>query len=39
MDVVIMGFVTPAILQQWDISRAAFGLVISAALFGWSWAR
>ena len=34
MDVAIMGFVTPSILQEWDISRAAFGLVISAAPFG-----
>jgi AAHS family 4-hydroxybenzoate transporter-like MFS transporter len=34
MDVAIMGFVTPAILQEWDVSRAAFGLVISAAPFG-----
>jgi AAHS family 4-hydroxybenzoate transporter-like MFS transporter len=34
MDVAIMGFVTPAILQEWDISRAAFGIVISAAPMG-----
>jgi MFS transporter, AAHS family, 4-hydroxybenzoate transporter len=34
MDVAIMGFVTPSILQEWDVSRAAFGLVISAAPFG-----
>ena len=34
MDVAIMGFVTPAILQEWDISRPAFGIVISAAPFG-----
>ena len=34
MDVAIMGFVTPAILQEWDISRPAFGVVISAAPFG-----
>ena len=34
MDVAIMGFVTPSILQEWDISRAAFGIVISAAPFG-----
>lgn len=34
MDVAIMGFVTPSILQEWDISRAAFGVVISAAPFG-----
>ncbi len=34
MDVAIMGFVTPPILQEWDISRSAFGFVISAAPFG-----
>ena len=34
MDVAIMGFVTPSILQEWDISRPAFGVVISAAPFG-----
>ncbi|HUE65595.1 MAG TPA: MFS transporter [Rhizomicrobium sp.] len=34
MDVAIMGFVTPSILQDWNISRPAFGLVISAAPFG-----
>ena len=34
MDVAIMGFVTPPILQEWNISRPAFGLVISAAPFG-----
>jgi hypothetical protein len=26
MDVAIMGFVTPSILQEWDISRPAFGI-------------
>jgi len=34
MDVAIMGFVTPPILQDWNISRPAFGFVISAAPFG-----
>lgn len=34
MDVAIMGFVTPPILQEWNISRPAFGIVISAAPFG-----
>ena len=34
MDVAIMGFVTPSILLEWDISRPAFGIVISAAPFG-----
>jgi AAHS family 4-hydroxybenzoate transporter-like MFS transporter len=34
MDVAIMGFVTPSILQEWGISRPIFGIVISAAPFG-----
>ncbi|MEH3147882.1 MAG: MFS transporter [Methylobacterium frigidaeris] len=34
MDVAIMGFVTPSILADWNISRPAFGLVMSAAPFG-----
>jgi AAHS family 4-hydroxybenzoate transporter-like MFS transporter len=34
MDVAIMGFVAPPILQEWNISRPAFGFVISAAPFG-----
>jgi hypothetical protein len=34
MDVAIIGFVTPSILQEWDISRPVFGVVISAAPFG-----
>ena len=34
MDVAIMGFVTPSILAEWNISRPAFGIVISAAPFG-----
>lgn len=34
MDVAIMGFVTPPILQEWNISRPTFGFVISAAPFG-----
>lgn len=33
MDVAIMGFVTPPILQSWNISRPAFGFVIGAAPF------
>lgn len=34
IDVAIMGFVTPWILQEWNISRPAFGIVVSAAPFG-----
>jgi MFS family permease len=34
MNVAIMGFITPPILQDWNISRPTFGFVISAAPFG-----
>ncbi|MEX8520116.1 MAG: MFS transporter [Leptothrix sp. (in: b-proteobacteria)] len=34
MDVAIMGFVAPPIIQEWGISRAAFGMVMSAAPIG-----
>lgn len=34
MDVAIMGFVAPSILQEWGLSRPAFGLVMSAAPLG-----
>ncbi|MDP9600269.1 UNVERIFIED_ORG: AAHS family 4-hydroxybenzoate transporter-like MFS transporter [Variovorax paradoxus] len=34
MDVAIMGFLAPSILQEWGVSRAAFGLVMSAAPIG-----
>jgi len=34
MDVAIMGFVAPPILQDWHISKAAFGVVMSAAPIG-----
>ncbi|MFG6487304.1 MFS transporter [Roseateles sp. BYS78W] len=34
MDVAIMGFLAPSILQEWNASRAAFGVVMSAAPFG-----
>jgi AAHS family 4-hydroxybenzoate transporter-like MFS transporter len=34
MDVAIMGFVAPSILQEWGLSRPAFGLVMSAAPIG-----
>jgi len=34
MDVAIMGFLAPSILQEWGVSRAAFGLVMSAAPVG-----
>jgi MFS transporter, AAHS family, 4-hydroxybenzoate transporter len=34
MDVAIIGFVTPPILQEWNISRPAFRFVISVAGFG-----
>lgn len=34
MDVAIMGFLAPAITKEWGISKAAFGLVMSAAPVG-----
>lgn len=34
MDVAIMGFLAPSILQEWGASRANFGLVMSAAPIG-----
>ena len=34
MDVAIMGFLAPSILQEWGGSRASFGLVMSAAPIG-----
>lgn len=34
MDVAIMGFLAPSILQEWGASRASFGIVMSAAPFG-----
>ncbi|WP_207102536.1 MFS transporter [Paracoccus shandongensis] len=34
MDVAVMGFLAPAIIEQWDISRAGFGLVMAAAPIG-----
>jgi AAHS family 4-hydroxybenzoate transporter-like MFS transporter len=34
MDVAIMGFLAPDITKEWGISRAAFGVVMSAAPFG-----
>lgn len=34
MDVAIMGFLAPKIIGEWGLSRAAFGVVMSAAPFG-----
>jgi AAHS family 4-hydroxybenzoate transporter-like MFS transporter len=34
MDVAIMGFIAPAVIKEWGISKAAFGVVMSAAPFG-----
>lgn len=34
MDVAIMGFIAPEILREWQVSKAAFGVVMSAAPFG-----
>jgi AAHS family 4-hydroxybenzoate transporter-like MFS transporter len=34
MDVAIMGFIAPAVISEWQISKAAFGVVMSAAPLG-----
>lgn len=34
MDVAIMGFITPSILAEWNVSKAAFGFVMGAAPIG-----
>lgn len=34
IDVAIMGFIAPPIIQDWGITRASFGLVMSAAPIG-----
>lgn len=34
IDVAIMGFIAPPIVQEWGITHAAFGLVMSAAPIG-----
>jgi AAHS family 4-hydroxybenzoate transporter-like MFS transporter len=34
VDVAIMGFIAPSVIKEWDISKAAFGVVMSAAPFG-----
>lgn len=34
MDVAIMGFVAPSIIDEWGISRPAFGMVMGAAPIG-----
>lgn len=33
-DAAIMGFIAPAILQDWDMSKAAFGPIMAAAMVG-----
>ena len=34
-DMQVMAFAAPAVLKEWGISRAAFGPVLSASLFGY----
>jgi MFS transporter, AAHS family, 4-hydroxybenzoate transporter len=34
VDVAMMGFIAPPIVHEWHITRASFGLVMSAAPFG-----
>jgi AAHS family 4-hydroxybenzoate transporter-like MFS transporter len=33
-DVAVMGFIAPSLMQEWDLSRAAFGPVMSAGMVG-----
>lgn len=34
LDAAIMGFIAPAVIQDWNISRAAFGPIMAAAMVG-----
>lgn len=34
LDAAIMGFIAPAVIQDWGISRAAFGPILAAAMVG-----
>ena len=34
LDTAVMGFVAPVIMHDWNVSRAAFGPVMSAAMVG-----
>src|SRR5471032_334759 len=34
LDTAVMGFVAPVIMHEWNVSRAAFGPVMSAAMVG-----
>ncbi|ACO79288.1 Major facilitator superfamily protein [Azotobacter vinelandii CA] len=34
MDVAVMGFIAPALMQDWQLSKAAFGPVMSATMVG-----
>ncbi|MBS0879483.1 aromatic acid/H+ symport family MFS transporter [Pantoea sp. JGM49] len=33
-DAAVMGFIAPALIEQWHISRAAMGPILGAAMFG-----
>ncbi|MEA9389765.1 aromatic acid/H+ symport family MFS transporter [Acerihabitans sp. TG2] len=33
-DAAVMGFIAPALIEQWGISRAAMGPILGAAMFG-----
>ncbi|WP_226570851.1 MFS transporter [Mangrovibacter yixingensis] len=33
-DAAVMGFIAPALIEQWGISRAAMGSILGAAMFG-----
>lgn len=34
LDAAIMGFIAPAVIQDWNISRAAFGPIMASAMVG-----
>jgi AAHS family 4-hydroxybenzoate transporter-like MFS transporter len=34
LDAAIMGFIAPAVIQDWNISRTAFGPIMAAAMVG-----
>ena len=34
-DMQVMAYAAPAVLKEWNVSRAAFGPVLSASLFGY----
>ncbi len=39
LDLQLLGLLTPVILQDWNVARAAFGPAMAAALAACRWAR